>query len=174
MSEELTRKEKRQQRRAERRANRKPFGQSAVGRILKGTAGAIFPPLAPLLDGVGSLQEALQVVSDSTAPPDVKVKLRELALEEERIELEAFEAEVEDRASAREAEVARLKSGGKNRLQYVIGWGSLIGWIGMIVGLFLIDDLTGTKKDIYNIALGNVQGIFMLVASFYFGSSMRK
>ena len=152
---------------------RKPFFQTAVGSVLKGVAGVVAPGLVGALDGVGSLREAIQVIDDSTEPAEIKVKLRELALEQERIELEAFEAEVDDRNSAREREIELAKVGGDNRLQWVIGWGATIIFAVMIAALVFLD-IPEEKQRLFDIALSYVSGVFTLICSYFFGSAMRK
>ena len=175
MSEELTRKEKRQQRRAERRSKRKPFFETKVGGILKGVATFAAPQIVGALEGVGGITEAIEVISNSGVSEETKVRLKELILEEERIELEAFAAEVEDRASAREAEVSRLKAGGSNLLMNIIGFGTLI------VFAFFVMVLSGLLKlnheidrEFTMLAAGAVFGNMATLTAFYFGSSHKQ
>lgn len=152
---------------------RKPFFQTTVGRILKGAAGTLAPGLVGALDGVGSLSEALTVINESTTtPPDIKVKLRELALEEERIELEAFEAEVFDRQSAREREIALIKAGKTDHMMAVIGWGTIIVFIGLIAVLSGLFTLPGElDREFIMLATGAVFGNMATIVAYFYGSS---
>lgn len=153
--------------------NRKPFFQTTVGRILKGAAGTLAPGLVGALDGVGSLSEALTVINDSTTtPPEIKVKLRELALEEERIELEAFEAEVLDRQSAREREISLIKQGKTDYMMQCIGWGTMIVFIGLIATLSGVIDLPGeVDREFIMLATGAVFGNMATIVAYFYGST---
>ena len=151
---------------------RKPFFQSNVGRVLKGAAGLLFPGIVPALEGVGSITEAISVINESTAPGDVKVKLRELALEEERIELEAFEAEVLDRQSAREREITLIKAGKTDYMMQVIGWGTMIVFLGLISVLSGIFQLPGElDREFVMLATGAVFGNMATIVAYFYGSS---
>ena len=153
--------------------NKKPFFQTTVGRILKGAAGTLAPGLVGALDGVGSLSEALTVINDSTTtPPEIKVKLRELALEEERVELEAFEAEVIDRQSAREREITLIKAGRTNHMMSVIGWGTIIVFVGLVSVLSGIIDLPGdVDREFMMLATGAVFGNMATIVAYFYGST---
>ena len=153
--------------------SKKPFFQTTVGRILKGAAGTLAPGLVGALDGVGSLSEALTVINDSTTtPPEIKVKLRELALEEERVELEAFEAEVIDRQSAREREITLIKAGRTNHMMSVIGWGTIIVFVGLVSVLSGIIDLPGdVDREFMMLATGAVFGNMATIVAYFYGST---
>ena len=140
---------------------------------IEGAAGTLAPGLVGALDGVGSLSEALTVINDSTTtPPEIKVKLRELALEEERVELEAFEAEVIDRQSAREREITLIKAGRTNHMMSVIGWGTIIVFVGLVSVLSGIIDLPGdVDREFMMLATGAVFGNMATIVAYFYGST---
>jgi len=159
-------KEERQARRAERKKNRKPFFDTKVGGILKGVSKVVAPELVAVLEGAEDVGDAIGLINSSVGTPDeTKSTLRELALRE-------YEIDVMDRASAREAEIARLQSGGNNHLMNVLGWGVTICFIlVIIVSLGLIQLPAEIDRDYYLYASGAVSSAFMTVLAYYFGSS---
>lgn len=148
---------------AGRNRRRKRFKNTTVGKILLGAVSIANPTLGEALSGAGSVGQALDAIKASDLDPEKKLEFEKLI----------FEAEVRDRDSARQAEVERLKAGGDNELMNTIGWGSLIAYIGFLVALFTLE-IPQDKEQIVNIAFGSVQGVFLMVASYFFGSSMKR
>lgn len=142
---------------------RKKFKNTAVGKILIGAVKIANPTLGEVLDGAGNVGQALDAIKASSLPPEKKLEFEKLI----------FEAEVMDRDSARKAEIERLKAGGNNDLMDTIGWGALIAYIGFLIALFTLE-IPEDKEQIVNIAFGSVQGVFLMVASYFFGSAHKK
>ena len=142
---------------------RKKFKNTAVGKILIGAVKIANPTLGQVLDGAGNVGQALDAIKASSLPPEKKLEFEKLI----------FEAEVMDRDSARKAEIERLKAGGNNDLMDTIGWGALIAYIGFLIALFTLE-IPEDKEQIVNIAFGSVQGVFLMVASYFFGSAHKK
>ena len=95
---------------------KKKFGQTTVGKLLKGAVGLINPTLGSLIQGNTSVEEVITSIKESDAPVEDKIKAQELILE-------AYEAEVADRASARQREIAAIQSGSNDILFKTVGWG---------------------------------------------------
>ena len=123
--------------------------------------------LGGVLEGVLSPKEALKAITESSASPEEKIQLQEFLLKQ-------HEAEVADRASAREREAAVLSAGGSDILQKTIGWSVAFAFIGMLMAVVgVIDvDLTGAHKDMFNVGFGAVSAKMTSIVSYYFGSSI--
>ena len=65
---------------------KKKFRDTAVGRVLIGAAGFISPALGKLLEGSGSVGEALQYIRTSDIPQDKKAELEALYVKQQIIE----------------------------------------------------------------------------------------
>ena len=131
---------------------KKKFKDTVVGSALLGVASIINPTLGGVLEGVLSPKEALKAITESSASPEEKIQLQEFLLKQ-------HEAEVADRASAREREAAVLSAGGSDILQKTIGWSVAFAFIGMLMAVVgVIDvDLTGAHKDMFNVGFGAVR-----------------
>ena len=147
--------------------NKKKFKDTVVGSALLGVASIINPTLGSVLEGVLSPKEALKAITESSASPEEKIQLQEFLLKQ-------HEAEVADRASAREREAAVLSAGGSDILQKTIGWSVAFAFIGMLMAVVgVIDvDLTGAHKDMFNVGFGAVSAKMTSIVSYYFGSSI--
>ena len=88
---------------------KKPFGQTTVGKILKGAVGLVNPTLGSLIQGEMSVEQVISSIKNSDCPVEDKIKAQEMVLE-------AYEAEVEDRASARQREMAAIQAGSNDIL----------------------------------------------------------
>ena len=95
---------------------KKKFGQTTVGKLLKGAVGLINPALGSLIQGEMSVEQVVSSIKNSDVPLEDKIKAQEMVLE-------AYQAEVEDRASARQREMAALSSGSEDILFKTVGWG---------------------------------------------------
>ena len=106
---------------------RKKFGQTTVGKLLKASVGLINPTLGSLIQGDMSVEQVVSSIKNSDAPAEDKIRAQEMVLE-------AYEAEVADRASARQREMAALASGSNDILFKTVGWGITLCFIGVIAG----------------------------------------
>lgn len=185
------RKEARRQKRAERKANRipllhrlgvkvatntinktfgmekrkKPFFQTRTGGVIKGIASIVAPNIVNALEGVTSIPDAIGVINNAALPEEQKVSLREIVLRE-------YEAEVMDRSSAREAEIARIEAGGSNHLMTVLGWGVTITFLMLVAVTLGVYELPeNINKEYFMFGAGAVSSAFMTVLAYYFGSS---
>ena len=143
-----------------RRRRKKRFRETTVGKILLGAVKIANPTLGEALDGATNVGQALDAIKASDLPPEKKLEFEQLI----------FEAEVKDRDSARQAEIERLKSGGKNDLMSTIGWGSLILMTGMLCAMIFIPELIQGNR-MFDIAFGAVSMNFGTVVAYYFGST---
>ena len=88
---------------------KKKFGQTTVGRLLKASVGLFNPALGNLIQGNMSIEQVISSIKDSNAPLEDKIRAQEMILE-------AYEAEVSVRASARQREMTALASGSNDIL----------------------------------------------------------
>ncbi len=65
---------------------RKKFRDTTVGRLLIGAAGIVSPGLGKLLEGSGTVGQALQYIRTSDIPQEEKAKLEALYVEQQIIE----------------------------------------------------------------------------------------
>ena len=65
---------------------RKKFKNTTIGRILTGAVKLISPPLGALVEGSGTVGEALQYIRTSDIPQEEKAKLEALYVEQQIIE----------------------------------------------------------------------------------------
>ena len=106
---------------------KKKFGQTTVGRILKTSIGLINPTLGKLVQGDMSVEEVVSSIKNSNAPAEDKIRAQEMVLE-------AYEAEVADRASARQREMTAIAAGSNDILFKTVGWGITICFVGVVAG----------------------------------------
>ena len=93
---------------------KKKFGQTTVGKILKASVGLINPTLGNIINGEMGIEDVISSIKNADAPPEDKIKAQEMVLE-------AYEAEVADRASARQREMAALAAGSNDILFKTVG-----------------------------------------------------
>jgi len=85
--------------------------------------------------------------------------------------LEAYEAEVADRASAREREIAALNAGSNDVLFKTVGWGITLCFIGVIAGAIGLWQIPEESQRLFDMGFGAVVAAFTQVIGYYFGSS---
>lgn len=145
---------------------KKKFFETGVGRVLKGAASIVAPGLVGALESVSTVGEALGVIRESTElSEEDKYKLQEMALAQ-------YQAEVEDRASARMREATVAASGGNDIMFKVVGAGVMGIWLFLLYALFFGEiEVTDHIEDLMQIAFGAVSSQMMAVVSYYFGAS---
>jgi len=144
---------------------KKKFGQTTVGKLLKGAVGLINPTLGSLIQGEMSVEQVVSSIKNSDVPPEDKIKAQEMVLE-------AYQAEVEDRASARQREMAALSSGSEDILFKTVGWGITLCFVGVIAGAIGLWEIPEESQRLFDMAFGAVVAAFTQVIGYYFGSSV--
>ena len=86
------------------RRKKKKFGQTTVGKILGGALGLINPALGGIVSGTNNVEDLIQNIKDANVPAEDKIRAQEMVLE-------AYEAEVQDRVSARQREAVVAAAG---------------------------------------------------------------
>ena len=149
------------------RRKKKKFFDTGVGSVLKIGASLLAPNLVAKLEGVKNVQEALGIIKDDDeTPAEAKVRLQEMALEQ-------YNAEVQDRASARHREALVAASGGNDVMFKIIGGGTLLIWAFLLYALFLGGlEVTGTNRELMILAFGAVSADMRHIVAYYYGSSM--
>ena len=149
------------------RKKKKKFGQTTVGKILKGAVGLINPTLGSVLEGAVSVEDAIAGIGKADASPEEKIRAKEMILE-------AYEAEVSDRIAARHREASVAMAGGNDFLFKAIGISISAAFLIMVAGAvgWITIELEGSQKDLYNMAFGAVTAKMTQVVSYYFGSSL--
>lgn len=144
---------------------KKKFGQTTVGKLLKGAVGLINPTLGSLIQGNMSVEEVITSIKESDAPIEDKIKAQELILE-------AYEAEVADRASARQREIAAIQSGSNDILFKTVGWGITLSFVAVVAGAIGLWQIPEESQRLFDMGFGAVVAAFTQVIGYYFGSSM--
>jgi len=144
---------------------KKKFGQTTVGKLLKGAVGLINPTLGSLIQGNMSVEEVITSIKESDAPVEDKIKAQELILE-------AYEAEVADRASARQREIAAIQSGSNDILFKTVGWGITLSFVAVVAGAIGVWQIPEESQRLFDMGFGAVVAAFTQVIGYYFGSSM--
>lgn len=145
--------------------SKKKFGQTTVGRLLKGAIGLINPTLGSLIQGEMSVEEVITSIKESDAPIEDKIKAQELILE-------AYEAEVADRASARQREIAAIQAGSNDSLFKTVGWGITLSFVAVVAGAIGVWEIPEESQRLFDMGFGAVVAAFTQVIGYYFGSSM--
>ena len=146
------------------RKNKKPFKDTLVGSSLIGLASVINPGLGKVLGGALSVGDAIKMIGGSSATAEQKVMLQEFAIRQ-------FEAEVADRASARDREAIVAAAGGSDVLFKTVGWGITLCFVAVILSA-VFNWVPEENQRMFDMAFGAVIAAFTQVIGYYFGSSM--
>tara|TARA_Y100001937_G_scaffold50027_1_gene69656 strand:+ start:1024 stop:1512 length:489 start_codon:yes stop_codon:yes gene_type:complete len=144
---------------------KKKFGQTTVGKILKASVGLINPALGGLISGNMGIEEVISAIKSSDAPQEDKIRAQELILE-------AYEAEVADRASARQREMAAVAAGSNDILFKTVGWGITLSFVAVVAGAIGLWEIPKESQRLFDMGFGAVVAAFTQVIGYYFGSSM--
>jgi hypothetical protein len=156
------------------------YGAPALGMALGGAPGAaLAASLAAKFNSDSSPEDLLKAI---TLDPQAEIKLKEIE-SQERISLQGFatdllktqiNTEVADRASAREADVARKDFTARN-LAYLI---TTFFFTFVIYFMWLAvtphDAIDGNETTIINYILGVLTTTFTAIVSFYYGATYTK
>ena len=145
---------------------KKKFFQTTVGQVLKGAAGIVAPGLVSALEGVSSVGEAIEKIKTSTeVDGETKIRLQEMVLE-------AYEAEVSDRISARQREATVAAAGGSDILFKTIGWTISLAFLAIVAGAVGLWEVPEGQQRLFDMGFGAVVAQMTAIVSYYFGSSM--
>ena len=143
---------------------KKKFGQTTVGKILGGALGLINPTLGGLVTGTNNVEELIQGIKDSNVPQEDKIRAQEMVLE-------AYEAEVQDRVSARQREALVAASGGSDILFKTIGWSIAIAFLVVVAAAVGLWEVKEEQQRLFDMGFGAVIAQMTAIVSYYFGSS---
>ena len=143
---------------------RKKFGQTTVGKILKGAVSLINPTLGSVLEGATTVEDAIAGIGAADVTPEEKIRAKELVLE-------AYEAEVADRIAARNREAAIAASGGSDILFKTIGWSIAVAFIIVVAAAVGLWEVKPEQQRLFDMGFGAVIAQMTAVVSYYFGSS---
>ena len=136
----------------------KPFKETKVGKLL-GKVGGMLPENGVL----GVLKQVIDT-DDSLSQEEREEAHKAL--------IEAYEAEVADRSSARQRQVEMAKAGRKDWLFNITGLVGL-GAFGVIIWAILALDIPETNKELFYHLIGIVEGVSLSIFGYYFGTSMK-
>ena len=136
----------------------KPFKETKVGKLL-GQAKSLLPEKGVL----GVLKNLID--TDEELTPEEKAEAHKALIE-------AYEAEVADRDSARNREVEIAKAGRTDWLFNITGLVGL-GSFGVIIWAILYLDIPETNKELFYHLIGIVEGVSLSIFGYYFGTSMK-
>ena len=145
--------------------DKKKFGQTTVGKILKGAVTLINPTLGSLVSNGGTVEEVISAITNSEAPLEDKLRAKEMILE-------AYEAEVQDRVAARQREAMVAASGGSDILFKSVGWGITLAFLVVVAAAVGLWDIPEESQRLFDMGFGAVVAAFTQVIGYYFGSSM--
>ena len=111
-----------------------------------------------------SVEQVVSSIKNSDEPAEDKIRAQEMVLE-------AYEAEVADRASARQREMAALASGSNDILFKTVGWGITLCFIGVIAGAVGLWEIPKESQRLFDMGFGAIVAAFTQVIGYYFGSS---
>ena len=143
---------------------KKKFGQTTVGKLLGGAVSLINPTLGNLVTGAATIEETIAAVTAADVPPEDKIRAKEMILE-------AYEAEVSDRISARQREMAVAASGGNDILFKTIGWSISAAFIIVVAAAVGLWEVKPEQQRLFDMGFGAVIAQMTAVVSYYFGSS---
>ena len=144
---------------------KKKFGQTTVGKILKGAVSLINPTLGSVLEGAVTVEDAIAGIGTADISAEDKLRAKELILE-------AYEAEVSDRIAARNREAMVAASGGSDVLFKVVGFGITIAFLTIVTGALGLWEIQEEQQRLYDMAFGAVVAQMTAIVSYYFGSSL--
>ena len=134
---------------------KKPFNETKVGQLLS--------KVLPNKGVIGVLKDVLAL--DEELSPEDKEKAAETLLK-------AYEAEVQDRDSARKREVEVTKTGKFDFLFNLTGLVGL-GAFGVVVCAILVLEIPESNKELFYHMVGIVEGVVLSIFGYYFGTSMK-
>ena len=111
------------------------------------------------------IEEVISAIKSSDAPQEDKIRAQELILE-------AYEAEVADRASARQREMAAIAAGSNDILFKTVGWGITLSFVAVVAGAIGLWEIPEESQRLFDMGFGAVVAAFTQVIGYYFGSSM--
>ena len=135
--------------------DKKPFNETKVGKLLN--------KVLPDKGVIGVLKDVLDL--DESLTPEDKEKAAERLIQ-------AYEAEVEDRDSARKREVEVTKTG---KFDFLFNLTGLVGLtaFGVIVWAILALEIPESNRELFYHLIGIVEGVTLSIFGYYFGTSMK-
>ena len=112
-----------------------------------------------------SVEQVFSSIQKAEVPLQDKIRAQEMILE-------AYEAEVADRASARLREMAAVASGSNDLLFKTVGWGITLCFVSVIAGAIGLWQIPEESQRLFDMGFGAVVAAFTQVIGYYFGSSM--
>lgn len=135
--------------------DKKPFNETKVGKLLT--------KVLPNKGVIGVLKDVLDL--DEELSHEDKERAADTLLR-------AYEAEVEDRDSARKREVEVTKTG---KFDFLFNLTGLVGLsaFGVIVWAILALEIPETNRELFYHLIGIVEGVTLSIFGYYFGTSMK-
>jgi len=163
------------------KTQKKKFKDTKLGQWLKIKAPELLGQVGDFLPDSGTLGIVKRGIS-ILSPDDqkegieeikkVERKLTEIDLENARIDLEILKTKLSDRESARSREIQSIKTGNKSDLMYVLGFGMLGCYIGLLISLIFLNIPEQNKDQLIHME-GIMEGGLLAMISYYFGDSQR-
>ena len=163
------------------KTQKKKFKDTKLGQWLKIKAPELLGQVGDFLPDAGTLGIVKRGIS-ILSPDDqkegieeikkVERKLTEIDLENARIDLEILKTKLSDRESARSREIQSIKTGNKSDSMYVLGFGMLGCYIGLLISLIFLNIPEQNKDQLIHME-GIMEGGLLAMISYYFGDSQR-
>lgn len=140
---------------------KKPFKETKVGKFLSEKGSAI-------VDIVGDFVPPVEILS-SLINNDPKMTIDEIN-EANKILMEEYRLELEDKQNARSREVELAKTGKSDHLMYATGYTGLVSFIAIIAAILFMPELEENRLFVH--LMGLLEGVVVSsLFSYYFGTS---
>ena len=146
---------------------KKPFKETAVGKVLLGLVPTVAKTAASVLPDRGMLGILKNIIDT-----DEDLTEEEKAAAHDQL-VELYKLEVEDRDSAREREAAIVAAGGVDWMMSLTGIIGLVAF-GFVVYTVVTTEVPADNKEIFIHMIGIVEGIALSIFGYYFGSAAKK
>lgn len=140
----------------------------AIGKALSGGASGLITGLGDTIDKFVTTKEEKELLKQAMTK---LVQEHEVNLQ--KVALDGYRAEVEDRASARNRELEIAKTGKTDWLMKAVGVVALVSFLVVILAV-IFDKKLGlgiSDQPIFNHLIGLVEGVAMMVFGYFYGTS---
>lgn len=147
-----------------------------LGAVVGGPIGAIAGSAGSMIAAMLGCEDSPEAVSEElSSNPDALIKLKELEAQEQARLVQwkqaQLNAEIADRDSARERDVAITQAKGSNHRADFLAGMAIIAFVGVLAALFKYEIPQGGTRDVIVFSIGHLSSFVKDVYAFEFGSS---
>lgn len=127
--------------------------------------------------GLGDVADKIgDAIDGKDIPPEKALEIQNALLQHEenmkKLAIEEYGKEVEDRINARQREVELIKAGQRDWTVPILAFGIIGGTLAMEAGVVFFGYPPGVPGEVVGRILGTFDALSVMVASYYFGSSI--